>query len=152
MPLLDDALTVAAIRLAAAAAAEGQADPAARIPLQALLAQHHVLLEQGARTGALGEHAVADTVALKLDEVRDQIAPDDPVAGRHHVDRRHRFRRRARRAVGDRVPFDQAVVGKAPVLAVDLEVGVEIADPVVHGREMVGAADHVEGMLAAGRR
>ncbi|EEF24968.1 conserved hypothetical protein, partial [Ricinus communis] len=148
MVLLGDAAAVAALRPGGTAAAEGQADALARLALQLLFAQHRIVLERGAGAGAFRECAVTGAVAPGLDEVRDQVAADGPAAGRDQVDRRHRPGGVARRAVGERVVVDQAAVGKAAAAAVDLQVGVEVADGVVHRREMVAVAAHVEGVLA----
>ena len=146
--LLRDAFAVAAVRFAGGAAAQRQADALARLPEQAHLAQHRVLFEQVIAAAALGEGTVADPVAAAFDKVGDQVAPDAPAARRHQVDRRHRVGHRAHAVVAQRIALYPAVVGKAALVAVDLEVGVEVHDDIVERDEVAGCAGDVKGMFA----
>lgn len=71
-----------------------------------------------------------------------------PSAGADKVYRRNRVGRIAWPAVCQGVVLDQSVVGPVAVLAVDLDLSVEVFDPIVPYDSAVGLADHVESVLA----
>jgi hypothetical protein len=146
--LLDRARVVTAAACAGASAAQGQPDAPPRCTAQQVLAKDDVALETVVGATALHESAVADAVALGLDEVADEIAADRPAAGRDEVEGRHGVVGLPGCRVGHRVALDPSVVGKAPVLAIHLDVGVEVEQGVVAGDEIRRLADHVKGVFA----
>src|SRR6185369_14991798 len=119
-----------------------------RLAAERVFAQHDVALEPLARTSTLRESAIADPIGPRLDEVADQIAADRPMACSDDVDGDDRAFGLTRACISDRVVFDQSVVGEAAVLAVHLEVGIEVDELVVARDEMRRGADYVERVFA----
>src|SRR5262245_32473249 len=129
--MFDDALSITAERWIAAAATERKPDAASWHAAQAPLTHDHVAHETVIAAGTFGERTVAREIACSLDEIRDEISLDGPVAGGNQVDRRHRSIGLARRTIDECVVDDATMVRKAALIAIDFQVGIEVGDPVV---------------------
>ena len=138
----------------AAAPAKRQPDAGSqrgtRTVAQVPLAQDHVAQEPGIAGRGLGITAVRDPVAVSLDEIGDQGVGNGPAAGRVEIDRHHRIAGPAGPAVQQGRKFDPAAIGEASLLAVDLDLRVEVLQHEVAQQGPLSAADDVKGVLAGG--
>ena len=131
-----------------AAATKRNPDPNAGARYVVGRADHEVALDAAAFAGAFHENAERHHVAVALGKVAHQVVLHAPVVGAHEVKRHHRFQCFAGSRVGQRVVGQQPVVGPVSVVAVDLDVGVEVGDAVVAYGGEGGSAHHMKRVFA----
>ena len=142
------AAAIAAEFLARRAAAQADAHPQARLRDAFGRADHQVALDARLLPGALDAHGVGGAVAAVLGGALDMVVGNLPAAGAHQIDQAHGQGGAPRHAVRQGAELQQPIIGPGTVLAVDLEVGVEVADAVVQDHGAAGAGNDVKGVLA----
>ncbi|HEY1413202.1 MAG TPA: hypothetical protein VGF36_13740, partial [Rhodopila sp.] len=135
---------------ASSAATERKPDMLSRHIPQLPFADHGIALNYVVRTATFHEGTVGCVPFPTANKVGDYVFADVPVAGGDKIDRGDRIGRDPRRGVDDRVSFDYAPIRKPAAFAVDLDLSVEILQPVVADHHVRCAADDVEGVLTIG--